>query len=219
MENILNHISNYPRSIPVETASALISSVCENPDVFSLQDRAAIIDRVNGKACSDDPEPDDKLVDDPELGDTIDYHELSPRQSMFHVENYFPQSIWQKLRDPNLNREVPYLEIAKLLVQLGMHRPREDFWDLLVCALQWATEGKLTQLTCHRETLKAVFTQCMSHMNVQIEAPTEYPMLPNTLAETHPALYHRSYESSDPPILPPSTLDTHTLNAVKWHLG
>ena len=82
MKNIFNDISDYPKSIPVETVRALISSVCENPDVFSLQDRAAIVDRVNGKACSDDPEHGDKLVDDPELADTIDYHALSPRQSM-----------------------------------------------------------------------------------------------------------------------------------------
>ena len=70
-----------------------------------------------------------------------------------------------------------------------------------------------------KEVLQSLLSNFEFEMQLSGEAPTEYPMLPNTLLETHPALYHRSYESSDPPILPPSTLDTHTLNAVKWHLG
>ena len=48
---ILNSITNYPHSIPVETASALISSVVEDAELFDLQDRCAIVESVNSKTC------------------------------------------------------------------------------------------------------------------------------------------------------------------------
>ena len=212
---ILGHIENYPVSIPAEQAGALISIVCEDPDLFSLQDRTVIVDSVNGKTCKDDPELDDKLADDPELDDTLDYAKQPPQQWMCCVENYFTQSIWDKLSDPKTS-EMPYLSISMLLVHLGMHRPRVEFWDLLVGTLQWAMEGRLSHPLHERDRLKDMFAQFRGQMYDEIaEAPTEYPMLPNTLAETYPHLYHRSYQSSDPPILPPSTLDTHPLNVLK----
>ena len=48
---ILTTITNYPKTIPVETASALISSVVEDADLFDLQDRVDIVDSVNTKMC------------------------------------------------------------------------------------------------------------------------------------------------------------------------
>ena len=48
---ILTAITNYPHNIPVETASALISSVVEDADLFDLQDRLDIVDSVNTKLC------------------------------------------------------------------------------------------------------------------------------------------------------------------------
>ena len=48
---ILTAITNYPHSIPVETASALISSVVEDAELFDLQDRCAIVESVNSKTC------------------------------------------------------------------------------------------------------------------------------------------------------------------------
>ena len=46
---ILNSITNYPHSITVETASALLASVVEDVDLFDLQARVDIVDSVNTK--------------------------------------------------------------------------------------------------------------------------------------------------------------------------
>ena len=48
---ILNSITNYPHSITVETASALLASVVEDVDLFDLQARVDIVDSVNTKLC------------------------------------------------------------------------------------------------------------------------------------------------------------------------
>ena len=46
---ILNSITNYPHSITVETACALLASVVEDVDLFDLQARVDIVDSVNTK--------------------------------------------------------------------------------------------------------------------------------------------------------------------------
>ena len=48
---ILNSITNYPHSIPVETASAIIASVVEYVDLFDLKTRIDIVESVNTKMC------------------------------------------------------------------------------------------------------------------------------------------------------------------------
>ena len=48
---ILNSITNYPHSIPVEPASAIIASVVEDVDLFDLKTRVDIVDSVNTKLC------------------------------------------------------------------------------------------------------------------------------------------------------------------------
>ena len=138
---------------------------------------------------------------------------------MYYVENYFTQKIWQRLREPNLNRQMVYLEITKLLVQLGLHRPQEKFWGHLVGTLQWAMDGRLSHPLTDRDQLKKLFTQCRAHMNARVDAPTEYPTLPSQLLEEYPALYHRAYTSGEQPILPPSSMDVHTLNVLKSTIG
>ena len=120
--SLLNAVSTYPRSIPVESASALINCVVEDSDLFGLQDRCAIVDSVNSKTCQNDYIGH---IADPKLTDKFTQDKVLPRQSMYYVENYFTQRIWQKLREPNLNRQMVHLEITKLLVQLGLHRPQE----------------------------------------------------------------------------------------------
>ena len=83
---ILNSITNYPHTIPVETASALIASVVEDGDLFDLQDRCAIVESVNAKTCQNDYVP---TVADQRGNDRVTSEKLLPRQSMYHVENYF----------------------------------------------------------------------------------------------------------------------------------
>ena len=214
---ILNMITNFPHSIPVETASAIIQSVVEDEDLFDLQARCAIVESVNAKTCQNDYVP---TVADQRGNDRVTNEKLLPRQSMYHVENYFTQKVWSKLREHNHgNRTMVYLEIGRLLVSLGMQRPQEKFWGHLVGTLQWAMEGRLDNPLKERDALKKYFVQCRAVMKHSTEAPIEYPKEPNILLEQYPGLYHRSYNGGDLPIAPPLSLDTHTLNVLKTTIG
>ena len=46
---ILNSIRNYPHTIPMETARAIIDSVVEDTEIFDLKTRLVIVERVNTK--------------------------------------------------------------------------------------------------------------------------------------------------------------------------
>ena len=116
---ILDHIAKFPKANPVETASALINAVLEDNDLFGIQDRCAIVDSVNSKTCQHDV-----ISDIPGArNDRVAADRTAPGQSMYNVENYFTQKIWHRLREPTMNKHMVYLEITKLLVQLGLHRP------------------------------------------------------------------------------------------------
>ena len=106
---ILNSITNYPHSIPVETASALITSVVEDVDLFDLQDRCAIVESVNSRTSQNDHVP---TIADQRGNDRFTNEKLLPRQSMYYVGNYFTQKIWSKLREHNVNRTMVYLELS-----------------------------------------------------------------------------------------------------------
>ena len=80
---ILNSITNYPHSIPVETASALITSVVEDVDLFDLQDRCAIVESVNSKTCQNDHIGQ---IADPRGNDRFANEKLLPRQSMYNLK-------------------------------------------------------------------------------------------------------------------------------------
>ena len=136
----------------METASAIIQSVVEDEDLFDLQARCAIVGSVNAKTCQNDYVP---TVADQRGNDRVTNEKLLPRQSMYHVENYFTQKVWSKLREHNHgNRTMVYLEIGRLLVALGMQRPQEKFWGHLVGTLQWAMEGRLHNPLHERGALK-----------------------------------------------------------------
>ena len=167
---ILNSITNYPHSIPVETASALITSVVEDVELFDLQDRCTIVESVNAKTSQNDHVP---TIADQRGNDRFTNEKLLPRQSMYNVENYFTQKIRTRLREHNVNRNMVYLEITKLLVQLGLQRPQEKFWGHLVGTLQWAMEGRLHNPLHERDTLKKLFVQCRNLMHAKADAPIE----------------------------------------------
>ena len=212
---IISCITNFRHSIPVESASALITSVVDDPNLFSLADRQAIVESINEKTCQNDHVP---AVADQRGNDRFTNEKLLPRQSMYNVENYFTQRIWSKLCEHNLNRNMVYLEITKLLVQLGLQRPQEKFWGHLVGTLQWALEGRLDNPLRERDCLKRMFVQCRTVMNYRPDAPIEYPKDPNTLLEDYPGVYHHAYKNQ-PPMPPPYSLDTHTLNVLKASIG
>ena len=56
-------------------------------------------------------------------------------------------------------------------------------------------------------------------MDAKTDAPIEYPSRPDILLEQYPGLYHRSYVGGDLPIMPPASLDVHTLNVLKTTIG
>ena len=213
---IINCITNFRHSIPVESASALITSVVDDPNLFSLADRQAIVESINEKTSQNDHVP---AVADQRGNDRFGTEKLMPRQSMYHVENYFTQKIWTMLRESNSgNRTMVYLEIGRLLASVGMQRPQEKFWGHLVGTLQWALEGRLDNPLRERDALKRMFVQCRAVMNYKPDAPIEYPKDPNTLLEEYPGVYHHAYKNQ-PPMPPPYSLDTHTLNVLKASIG
>ena len=230
---IKTEIKNATRSISAETAGSVIRIVCEENELFGEECRCETVDSVQRNTCSDDTT--DQTAD-PDLTDKLADDKLLPRQSMYYVENYFTPSIWQQLGAPEFNRGL-FVEIMRLLCNLGMHRPREEFWDHLCGTLQWATGGKLTgPFEPDKEVLQYLLSNFEFEMQLSGEAPTEYPRHPHVLLETHPHLFGRAYTIAQQPIAPPSLLDTNMLAQLKsspisptvppqqppqqpWHLG
>ena len=103
------------------------------------------------------------------------------------------------IRAVHVNREAVPLEIAKILVQLGLHRPKEKFWGHLLGFIQWATEAPSDNPHCDRDMLKAMWNEAKTAM----------------LMETHAQIYLRAYLGNEQPTLPPSTKDMHSLDVLK----
>ena len=52
---ILNYSSSYPVPIHVETANALIKSICEHSDLLTFEDTEAMVERINElRTCQHD---------------------------------------------------------------------------------------------------------------------------------------------------------------------
>ena len=115
----------------------------------------------------------------------------------------------------HVNREAVHLEIAKLLVQLGLHRPKETFWGHLLGFIQWATEAPIDNPHCDRDMLKAMWNEAKTNVALHCDAPTDYPVMPAMLMETHAHIYLRAYVGNEQPTLPPSTKDMHSLDVLK----
>ena len=126
---ILKTVSGYPGDISADTASALIACISEDLEMFSPECRQTLIDSINSKTSRSDMGCSDNSDEQPAAASTV----LAGRrkQSLYHIENYLTHAIWKRLRAVPVNREVVYLEIAKLLVQLGLHRLKEKFWGHL----------------------------------------------------------------------------------------
>ena len=71
-----------------------------------------------------------------------------------------------------------HLEIAKLLVQLGLHRPKEKFWGHLLGFIQWATEAPIDNPHCDRDMLKAL-------VYLRAYLGNEQPTLPPSTKDMH----------------------------------
>ena len=128
VSTILKTVSDFPKPISVETASELVTAISEDLELFSPEHRRELIDSINSKTSR----PDMGCLDNSDVQRATVGAEVVPRskQSMYHIENYMTPEIWSLLRAPHVNREVAYLEISKLLVLLGLIRPKEPFWAI-----------------------------------------------------------------------------------------
>ena len=113
--NIVNRVSTYPRTISVETASALVDLISEDLEMFSPESRQLLIDSINSKTSRGDIAPFDNS--DVQTATVATAAVLREKQSMYHIENYLTQAMWKRLCAVHVNREVVYLEIVKLLAQ------------------------------------------------------------------------------------------------------
>ena len=99
--NILTTVSTYPRAISVETASALVNCISEDLEMFSPECRQLLIDRINSKTSRSDIDNSD--VQTATVATAAVQRE---KQSMYHIENYLTQAMWNRLCAVHLKREV-----------------------------------------------------------------------------------------------------------------
>ena len=210
--NIINAISRYPRPISGETANALIACISENSLLFPPECRCALIDSINNKSSHND-------IDEQRATVASVFVQTGTRQSLNHIENYLTHTIWKRLRAVHVNREAVFWSIAKLLAKLGLHRPMETFWIHLLNFIQWATDAPMDNPYSDRDTLKALWAEAKSNMVSHCDGPTEYPVMPTTLMETHPHIYLRAYSGNEQPTRPPSTKNMHSLSVLKATTG
>ena len=106
--------------------------------MFSPECRQALIDSINSKTSRNDMGRSDNT--DEQQAAAVPALAKRSKQSLHNIKNYLTNSIWKRLIAVQVNRDSVYLDIAKLLVKLGLHRPQETFWGHLVGFIQWATE-------------------------------------------------------------------------------
>ena len=99
--NIVNRVSTYPRTISVETASALVNCISEDLEMFSPESRQLLIDSINSKTSRGDNVPFDNS--DVQTATVANAAVLRERQSMYHIENYLTQAMWKRLCAVHLN--------------------------------------------------------------------------------------------------------------------
>ena len=217
-KTILNTLVSYREDISVEIATALISCIAEDSTLLTDEDRQILIDSITSKTRHSDVGYVDYIDNQPAAAANV--FARRSKQTLYNIENYLTHELWKGLREAHVNRQVVYTKITFLLVQLGLHRPREKFWGHLVGFIQWATEGSTANFRqMDRDMLKAKWNEARSTVNVDFDAPDEYPSTPAILMQTHPAIFRRAYEGMEHPILPPSTLDLGALAMLKSTTG
>ena len=120
--------------------------------MFSPECRQALIDCINSKTSRNDMQPSDNI--DEQQAAAVHTFAKPAKQSLFIIENYLTDSIWRRLIAVQVNRESVYLDVAKLLIKLGLSRPEEKLWGHLVGFIQWATEVPMENPYNDRDLLK-----------------------------------------------------------------
>ena len=210
---ILKLVSDYPRELSLDAAGALIRCISEDLELFSSECRQELIDCINSKTSRNDIQPSDNIVGQQAVAERA--HTRHPKQQLYYIENYFPNCIWRRLISVHVNRELVYLDIAKLLIKLGFTRPEEKFWAHLVGFIQWATEVPMENPYNDRDLLKQVWNEAKFTAPLHCEAPIVYPRYPSMLMDTHPGIYRQAYGGNEHPAPPPSKKDMHSISVLK----
>ena len=66
-----------------------------------------------------------------------------------------------------------------------------------------------------RDMLKALWNEAKINMVLHCDGPTEYPVMPTMLIDTHPGVYIRTHARDAQPIRPPVPKSIHSLNILK----
>ena len=67
--------------------------------------------------------------------------------------------------------------------------------------------------------LKAKWSEARLTMDLDCDAPADYPRTPDIFMHTHPAIFRRAYVGNEQPLLPPSTMDADSLEILKNTTG
>ena len=212
---ILKQVSDYPGELSLHDAGALIRCISEDLELFSSECRQELIDCINSKTSRNDIQPSDNIVGQQAVADRA--HTRHPKQQLYYIENYFPNCIWRRLISVHVNRELVYLDIAKLLIKLGLTRPEEKCWAHLVGFIQWATEVPMENPYNDRDLLKQAWNEAKCAAPWPCAAPIVYPRYPSDLVDTYPGIYTRAYYGADVPVRPPlsKTGKEHSLTILK----
>ena len=212
---ILKLVSDYPRELSLDASGALIRCISQDLELFSSECRQELIDCINSKTSRNDMQPFD-IIDEQQAA-AVPAHRRQAKQELFYIENYLTNAIWRRLIAVQVNRESVYLDIAKLLIKLGLTRPEEKCWAYLVGFIQWATEVPMENPYNERDLLKQVWNEAKFTAPLHCEAPIVYPRYPSMLMDRYPGIYMRTYVGGDQPVKPPPSknMNMHSLNILK----
>ena len=212
---ILKLVSDYPRELSLDAAGAMIRCISQDLEMFSPECRQELIDCINSKTSRNDMQPFD-IIDEQQAA-AASAHRRQAKQELFYIENYLTNAIWRRLIAVQVNRESVYLDIAKLLIKLGLSRPEEKFWAHLVGFIQWATEVPMENPYNDRDLLKQAWNEAKCAAPWPCAAPIVYPRYPSELVGTYPGIYTRTYVGADVPVRPPPSKNAmlYCLNILK----
>ena len=212
---ILKLVSDSPRELSLDAAGAMIRCISQDLEMFSPECRQELIDCINSKTSRNDIQLSDNIVGQQAVAERA--HTRHPKQQLYYIENYFPNCIWRRLISVHVNRELVYLDIAKLLIKLGFTRPEEKFWAHLVGFIQWATEVPMENPYDDRDILKQAWKEAKCSAPWPCAVPIVYPRYPSDLVDTYPGIYTRTYVGADVPVRPPPSKNAmlHSLNILK----
>ena len=90
---ILKLVSDYPRELSLDAASALIRCISQDLEMFSPEGRLELIDCINSKTSRNDMQPSDNI--DEQQAAAVPTLARPAKQQLFYIENYLTNAIWR----------------------------------------------------------------------------------------------------------------------------